>query len=95
MLVVLPIMSSFSKQLSISVIISYTFTIGAWYLYNYYAKYKANKIPAKWKIVGRIEKIILYPLKSGALREVDRAECTDLGLREIKTDSTKYLFLDR
>lgn len=91
-------MPSFTKQLSISVIISYTLSITAWYLYSYYKDKKKNEVPRKWKQIGTVEKIILYPLKSAALKEVTSAECRELGLREIaklSAPNAKYLFQDR
>lgn len=34
----------------------------------------------KWRAVGKLSKIYIYPIKSGRYREIDEAECTPLGL---------------
>ncbi|XP_014285773.1 mitochondrial amidoxime-reducing component 1 [Halyomorpha halys] len=34
----------------------------------------------KWRAVGKISKIYIYPIKSGRYKEIDEAECTPIGL---------------
>jgi hypothetical protein len=52
-----------------------------------------NKVPTKWRRVGEVREMIIYPLKSGTGVGLKEAHCTELGLREI-TDKTTEL-LDR
>lgn len=35
----------------------------------------------RWKAVGKLSKICIYPLKSGRFKEISSAECTPLGLK--------------
>lgn len=34
----------------------------------------------KWRAVGNLSKMYIYPIKSGKYKEIDEAECTPLGL---------------
>ncbi|XP_065224407.1 mitochondrial amidoxime-reducing component 1 [Planococcus citri] len=64
----------------------------AWYCYR-----NRDRIPAKWKLIGYVDKIAIYPIKSGNYRELEAAECTELGLKEIQDgeQSGKHIFRDR
>jgi len=42
-----------------------------------------------------VQDLILFPLKSGAVKQVKEVECTELGPREIGDSSSRHLFLDR
>lgn len=46
-------------------------------------KLNNRRVPKKWKVVGKVTKLFIYPLKSGKGLPVDRAECTKFGLKEI------------
>lgn len=58
-------------------------------------KKSIHKIPTKWKPIGKIQQIFIYPLKSAKANEVSEAECTPLGLKEVSNGEEKYLLQDR
>nr|BAN20275.1 molybdopterin cofactor sulfurase [Riptortus pedestris] len=45
----------------------------------------------RWKAVGKLSKICIYPLKSGRFKEISSAECTPLGLRVPSEDGAVML----
>ena len=53
-----------------------------------------KKIPTKWRKVGEVREMTIYPLKSGSGVNMKEAICTDLGLRKIESDNKTEL-LDR
>lgn len=61
----------------------------------FYQKWKKVKIPSDWQKVGNVKKIYLYPLKSGHRMELQRAECTEVGLRQTKEDEKILQLRDR
>lgn len=61
-----------------------------WLLY----RKRQVRIPTKWKQVGKVEKIVMYPLKSGALRPLSEAKCTETGLVEFDNEKRRS-FHDR
>lgn len=42
-------------------------------------------IPTNWQRAGEVQKLNLYPLKSGTQKSVDKAVCTEKGLKEVET----------
>jgi uncharacterized protein YcbX len=60
-----------------------------------YKKWKQIKFPSKWEKVGTVKKLHLYPLKSGHRVELQRAEVTDVGLRQTKDDDSVFQLRDR
>lgn len=46
---------------------------------------KDVKIPTNWQRVGEVGKLSIYPLKSGTQMSVDKAACTEKGLKEVDT----------
>ncbi|PSN39539.1 hypothetical protein C0J52_12384 [Blattella germanica] len=50
-----------------------------------------NRIPTKWRKVGEIREMTIYPLKSGRGVNLKNAICTDLGLQSIEQDTTELL----
>lgn len=56
-----------------------------------------DRIPGKWKLIGYVDKIAIYPVKSCNYRELEVAECTEIGLKEIPSEDEpkKHLFRDR
>ncbi|KAJ9578968.1 hypothetical protein L9F63_024927, partial [Diploptera punctata] len=50
-----------------------------------------NRIPTKWRKVGEVREMIIYPLKSGTGVNLQEAVCTDLGLQSIGQDTTQLL----
>ncbi|XP_067015847.2 mitochondrial amidoxime-reducing component 1 isoform X2 [Anabrus simplex] len=54
---------------------------------------KKQRKPSKWRPVGEITKIFIYPLKSGQVVELVKADCTDLGLKT--TDDHPLKIRDR
>lgn len=40
-----------------------------------------------WKLVGSLANLTLYPLKSGKGLDLDEADCTSVGLRQIRSDN--------
>ena len=53
-----------------------TMLVGYWQ----HRKKKAN-IPKKWREVGELAYITLFPIKSGAGMKLEEAECTETGLQ--------------
>lgn len=51
------------------------------------------KIPTKWKKVGEVGELILYPLKGARRKCLEEAEFTKIGLREIGTANENKLAL--
>lgn len=41
-----------------------------------------SKLPTKWRQVGQIQKLIIYPLKSGGYLDLQKAKCDVRGLQE-------------
>lgn len=52
------------------------------------------RIPTKWRQVGNVENIAMYPLKSAALRPLNEAKCTETGLVELDITG-QIIFHDR
>lgn len=50
-----------------------------------------NRVPTKWRRVGEISEMTIYPLKSGRGVELKEAFCTDLGLRTVIDQTTELL----
>ncbi|XP_014285772.1 mitochondrial amidoxime-reducing component 1 [Halyomorpha halys] len=48
----------------------------------------------KWRAVGKLSKLYIYPIKSGQYKEIDEAECTPIGLSYSAGDG-KLPFRDR
>lgn len=40
------------------------------------------EIPTKWKQVGEVKDLVIYPLKGAKRKCVSEAECTKVGLKE-------------
>jgi hypothetical protein len=50
-----------------------------------------KKIPTKWRRVGEVSELTIYPLKSGRGVDLKEALCTDLGLELIGDETTQLL----
>lgn len=50
-----------------------------------------KRIPTKWRRVGEVSEMTIYPLKSGRGVDLKEAFCTDLGLRTIGDETTQLL----
>ena len=50
-----------------------------------------NKVPTKWRRVGEVSEMTIYPLKSGRGVDLKEAYCTELGLRAISDKTTELL----
>jgi hypothetical protein len=50
-----------------------------------------KRIPTKWRHVGEVSELTIYPLKSGRGVDLKEALCTDLGLRTIGDETTDLL----
>lgn len=55
--------------------------------------YALNK-RRKWRPVGKLSAIYIYPLKSGKFKEIQEGECTNRGLR-CPSENGKASFRDR
>lgn len=63
-------------------VVALTGLLGAVWMYQRHRNtQKDNKPPAEWREVATIQKIHLYPLKSGRRVELQSAECTKFGLK--------------
>ncbi|XP_019869882.2 mitochondrial amidoxime reducing component 2 [Aethina tumida] len=56
---------------------------------------KKDKVPENWQEVGILEKIYLYPLKSGRRIELEAADCTKVGIRETEKFDKSFRLRDR
>ena len=88
-------MSTIPVKYSAPVIIAATATVTAAYIWYRYKN--RDQIPTKWKLIGYVEKIAMYPVKSCNYLELEEAECTEIGLKEIQREGEprKHLFRDR
>jgi len=50
-----------------------------------------NKVPTKWRRVGEVSEMTIYPLKSGKGVDLKEAHCTELGLRAVSNKTTELL----
>jgi len=50
-----------------------------------------NKVPTKWRRVGEVSEMTIYPLKSGTGVDLKEAHCTELGLRAVSDKTTELL----
>lgn len=57
--------------------------------------YVQRRRKATWKAVGRLDEITIYPLKAGRAVSLEKAECTEFGLREVYDDDNANRFLLR
>nr|CAD7433608.1 unnamed protein product [Timema monikensis] len=48
---------------------------------RWYGRWKNNRPPVKWRRVGELLELTLYPLKSGRGIDLGEADCAELGLR--------------
>ncbi|KAJ8961037.1 hypothetical protein NQ317_010387 [Molorchus minor] len=60
-----------------------------------FQKKRKEILPWTWEEIGTLKKLNLYPLKSGHRLELDKAECTDVGLRQTEEDEKIYQLRDR
>ena len=51
----------------------------------------SSKLPTKWRQVGQIQKLIIYPLKSGGYLELQKGICGVRGLQEDKKNGKMSL----
>ena len=71
----MPVSSSISQSALLlgSAVIILTYAVLRWK--------QRNTKPIKWKKVGEISEMYVYPLKSGCGIQLEEGECTDFGLR--------------
>ncbi|CAH0756315.1 unnamed protein product [Diatraea saccharalis] len=50
-------------------------------LYRFYQETRKKKLPQKWRSVGFLKSLNIYPIKSCGVISTDKAECTLLGLK--------------
>jgi hypothetical protein len=50
-----------------------------------------KKVPTKWRRVGEVSEMTIYPLKSGRGVDLKDAFCTDLGLQTTEDETTNLL----
>lgn len=60
-----------------------------------YQKRKKDRIPSKWEQVGTVKRLNIYPLKSGHRIELQKAECTEFGLKQTAEDEKVLQLRDR
>ncbi|PSN39537.1 Mitochondrial amidoxime reducing component 2 [Blattella germanica] len=58
-----------------------TTVIVATYAIYWLKQRKSHSVPTKWKKVGEVSELIMYPLKSGRGEQLKEADCTELGLK--------------
>ncbi|CAH1159780.1 unnamed protein product [Phaedon cochleariae] len=64
-------------------------------VYYFQKRKKKDIVPCTWEEVGKITHLNLYPLKSGHRLELQRAECTEFGLKQTKEDEETLQMRDR
>lgn len=78
----------------IMVILSCLATV-TYILWRYkFKRQRFSKLPTKWRQVGKIQKLIIYPLKSGGYLDLRKAKCGVRGLEE-DSQSSKLSLCDR
>ncbi|KAK7868902.1 hypothetical protein R5R35_014214 [Gryllus longicercus] len=50
---------------------------------------ESGRMPTKWRRVGELAELRIYPLKSGAALTLKEAECTDIGVRTTGDEAVK------
>ncbi|GLH07121.1 Molybdenum cofactor sulfurase 3, partial [Gryllus bimaculatus] len=50
---------------------------------------ESGRMPTKWRRVGELAELRIYPLKSGASLTLKEAECTDIGVRTTGDEAVK------
>lgn len=68
--------------------------------FGFYIMWKKNKkaryshpplkdiaVPTNWQQVGEVSKVLIYPLKSAVELHVDKAICTEKGLKEVDSNN--------
>ncbi|GLH07119.1 Protein of unknown function, partial [Gryllus bimaculatus] len=51
---------------------------------------ESGRMPTKWRRVGELAELRIYPLKSGASLTLKEAECTDIGVRTTGDEAVFY-----
>lgn len=64
-------------------------------VYLYYKRKIKDRVPTEWTVVGKVENLFMYPLKSGKRIELTEAECTNKGFTEIPKFSGSFGLRDR
>lgn len=64
-------------------------------LIHLYQKWKINRPPNEWELVGKVTQLYIYPLKSGKRIPLKTAECTKFGLKQPATPNNVYRLRDR
>lgn len=88
---------SYCKTIS-SVIMASAGALVVGYLYWYrQLQYKRPKyeLPERWTAIGRVSKLLIYPIKSGYYKELDCANCQLRGMEQIPSLSQEYILRDR
>lgn len=71
--------------------------VGGYVIWKQKSKKKRSyqlPVPRRWRQVGEISKINVYPLKSGKYQSLNIASCTKVGIKEKDTPG-KLSLLDR
>lgn len=71
-------------------VITVSVIAGIWY----YRKYRRERFPKKWVPIGKVSELLMYPLKSGYRTQVNEAECTYFGFKQV-SDKNVYKLQDR
>lgn len=55
------------------------------------SKESKYKVPRRWRKVGEVDKILVYPLKAAKHLSLEKANCTKLGLEQENTTGVHLL----
>ncbi|XP_063927745.1 mitochondrial amidoxime-reducing component 1 isoform X2 [Zophobas morio] len=84
-------LSSVTQTVLVTTVVTAVTVVGAFI----YKKWKQVKIPSNWERVGSVKKLHLYPLKSGHRVELQRAEVTEVGIKQTQDDEKAFQLRDR
>ena len=84
-------LSSVTQTVLVTTVVTAVTVVGAFI----YKKWKQVKIPSNWERVGSVKKLHLYPLKRGHRVELQRAEVTEVGIKQTQDDEKAFQLRDR
>lgn len=62
---------------------------------TYFYQRRKKKVPTEWVEVGKVQKIHLYPLKSGRRKSLKKAEVGKDGFKQTEEEERAYQLRDR